>query len=181
MYDSLSPCQRVGLLHDVARHLLTETESALPLSAPAEATVAATYVEIRDQVAIEIDLFSRKRWSQISMRRSSIALPYIFCWVGIARPSFESAGIGFNLLTFHVANELGRPTGARYSSSGRNTCKLILYARVNRMTIQEAGFAPGQRVRAYARQSTVTPPDRGLPISPQTDVRIRNATCGHAG
>lgn len=57
VYDSLSACQRVGLLHDVARHLLTETESALPLSAAAEATVAAVYVEIRDQVAIEIDLF----------------------------------------------------------------------------------------------------------------------------
>ncbi len=56
-YDSLSACQRVGLLHDVARHLLTKTESALPLSAAAEATVAAVYVEIRDQVAIEIDLF----------------------------------------------------------------------------------------------------------------------------
>ncbi len=57
VYDSLSACQRVGLLHDVARHLLTETESALPLSAAAEATVAAVYVEVRDQVAIEIDLF----------------------------------------------------------------------------------------------------------------------------
>lgn len=57
VYDSLTACQRVGLLHDVARHLLTETESALPLSATVEATVAAIYIEIRDQVAIEIDLF----------------------------------------------------------------------------------------------------------------------------
>jgi hypothetical protein len=57
VYDSLSACQRVGVLHDVARHLLTETESTLPLSAATEATVAAVFVEIRDQVAIEIDLF----------------------------------------------------------------------------------------------------------------------------
>lgn len=57
VYDLLSATQRVGLLHDVAEHLLTQTESAMPLSAMVEATVAAVYVEIRDQVAIEIDLF----------------------------------------------------------------------------------------------------------------------------
>ncbi|MCG8648924.1 MAG: hypothetical protein MI861_03780 [Pirellulales bacterium] len=57
VYDSMSACQRVGLLYNVAKHLLTATESALPLSAAAEATVAAIFVEIRDQVAIEIDLF----------------------------------------------------------------------------------------------------------------------------
>ena len=60
VYDALSACQRVGLLHDVARHLLTETDSALPLSAAAEATVAAIFVEVRDQVAIEIDLFPER-------------------------------------------------------------------------------------------------------------------------
>ena len=42
-------------LHDVARHLLTPTDRPLPLSAAAEAAVAAIFVEIRDQVAIEID------------------------------------------------------------------------------------------------------------------------------
>lgn len=55
LYDALSPSQRIGLLHDVAKHLLTETESTLPLSAPVEATVAAIFVDIRDQIAIEID------------------------------------------------------------------------------------------------------------------------------
>jgi hypothetical protein len=55
LYDALSASQRIGLLHDVARHLLTETETTLPLSAPVEATVAAIFVDIRDQVAIEID------------------------------------------------------------------------------------------------------------------------------
>ena len=55
VYDALSPSQRIGLLHDVAKHLLTETETTLPLSAPVEATIAAIFVDIRDQVAIEID------------------------------------------------------------------------------------------------------------------------------
>ena len=54
VFDSLPTSQRLALLHDVARHLLTPTESALPLSATAEAAVAAVFVEIRDQVAIEI-------------------------------------------------------------------------------------------------------------------------------
>jgi hypothetical protein len=54
VFDSLSTSQRLALLHDVANHLLTPTESALPLSATAEAAVAAVFVEIRDQVAIEI-------------------------------------------------------------------------------------------------------------------------------
>ena len=55
-FDSLSTSQRLALLYDIARHLLTPTESALPLSATAEAAVAAIFVEIRDQVAIEIGL-----------------------------------------------------------------------------------------------------------------------------
>jgi hypothetical protein len=57
-YDVFSPSQRIGLLHDVAKHLLTETETALPLSAPLDATVAAIFIDIRDQVAIEIDFLS---------------------------------------------------------------------------------------------------------------------------
>ena len=57
VFDALSPSQRIGLLYDVTRHLLTETESTLPLSATTEAAVAAIFIEIRDQVAIEIDLF----------------------------------------------------------------------------------------------------------------------------
>ena len=57
LFDDLTPAQRIALLHDVTAHLLTPTESPLPLSAHAEAAVAAIFVEIRDQVAIEIDLF----------------------------------------------------------------------------------------------------------------------------
>jgi hypothetical protein len=57
-YDAFSPSQRIGLLHDVAEYLLTETETALPLSAPLDATVAAIFIDIRDQVAIEIDFLS---------------------------------------------------------------------------------------------------------------------------
>ncbi|NND97939.1 MAG: hypothetical protein HKN47_11485 [Pirellulaceae bacterium] len=57
VYDHLTPSQRIALLHDVTEHLLTVTESTLPVSAHVEATVAAIFVEVRDQVAIEIDLF----------------------------------------------------------------------------------------------------------------------------
>ncbi|TWU35328.1 hypothetical protein Q31b_54240 [Novipirellula aureliae] len=60
VYDSLTASQRIGLLHDVARHLLTDTKTILPLSATTEAAVAAIYTEVRDQVAIEIDLYSEK-------------------------------------------------------------------------------------------------------------------------
>jgi len=56
VFDSLTLPQRLGLLHEVARHLLTPTESALPLSASTEAAVAAIFSELRDQVAIEIEL-----------------------------------------------------------------------------------------------------------------------------
>lgn len=58
VYDACTPSQRIGLLHDVAKHLLTETQEPLPLSALADATVAAVFIEIRDQIAIEIGLAS---------------------------------------------------------------------------------------------------------------------------
>ena len=54
LYDALAIPQRIALLHDVATHLLTDTEEVLPLSAELEACVAAIFGEIRDQVAIEI-------------------------------------------------------------------------------------------------------------------------------
>ncbi|TWU38451.1 hypothetical protein [Novipirellula artificiosorum] len=57
VYDSLTVSQRVGLLHDVARYLLTDTKTTFPLSATTEAAVAAIFIEVRDQVAIEIDLY----------------------------------------------------------------------------------------------------------------------------
>ena len=57
LFDDLTPSQRIALLHDVTSHLLMPTDAPLPLSAHAEAAVAAIFVEIRDQVAIEIDLF----------------------------------------------------------------------------------------------------------------------------
>jgi len=56
VYDACTPSQRIGLLHDVAKHLLTETVESLPLSALTDATVAAIFIEIRDQIAIEIGL-----------------------------------------------------------------------------------------------------------------------------
>ncbi len=54
IYDRCRPSQRLGLLHQVAHFLLTETDCSLPLSALTDATVAAIFVEVRDQIAIEI-------------------------------------------------------------------------------------------------------------------------------
>ena len=56
IYDACSPSQRIGLLNKVALHLLTETTDVLPLTALVDATIAAVFVEVRDQVAIEIGL-----------------------------------------------------------------------------------------------------------------------------
>ena len=56
IYDACTPSQRIGLLHQVANYLLCDTETALPLNALTDATVAAVFAEIRDQVVIEIKL-----------------------------------------------------------------------------------------------------------------------------
>lgn len=56
MFDRLDACQRIGLLHQLAVYLLTDTPNTLRLTATADAGVAAVFVEIRDQLAIELDL-----------------------------------------------------------------------------------------------------------------------------
>ena len=56
IYDSCTPSQRIAQLHQVASFLLCETPEPLPLNALTDATVAALFVEVRDQVAIEIRL-----------------------------------------------------------------------------------------------------------------------------
>lgn len=55
VFDSLSAHQRVGLLHDAARYLLTNTDASPPPTATSDATIAAIFLEIRDQIHIEID------------------------------------------------------------------------------------------------------------------------------
>ena len=77
IYDTCTPSQRIAMLHQVSAFLLRETEDALPLNALMDATVAAIFVEIRDQVAIEIDLgnkldvlFSVKGDSAVTQRCS---------------------------------------------------------------------------------------------------------------
>ena len=55
IYDMWTPSQRIGLLHEVGKYLLTSTDEPLALSALTDATVAAIFVEIRDQIAIEIE------------------------------------------------------------------------------------------------------------------------------
>ncbi|WP_218933635.1 hypothetical protein [Rubripirellula lacrimiformis] len=80
VFDQLTVCQRIGLLHDVAEHLLMETSAAMPLTALAEATVAAIFVEARDQTAIEIDLFGDTeniQWgSEVTYWRSLVLNAY---------------------------------------------------------------------------------------------------------
>ncbi|GAA4450154.1 MULTISPECIES: hypothetical protein [Novipirellula] len=80
VYDSLTASQRIGLLHDIARYLLTDTESVMALSAATEAAIAAIYVEVRDQVAIEIDLYSEnaqnERVTDIAPWRSLVLSAY---------------------------------------------------------------------------------------------------------
>jgi hypothetical protein len=73
VYDALSASQRIALLHDVAKYLLTDTETTLPLSAPLEATIAAIFVEVRDQVAIEIDFLSGGDNPEPAWRRAVLA------------------------------------------------------------------------------------------------------------
>ena len=55
VFDHLSAGQRLAVLNAVARHLLTDTDETLPLSATTEAAVGAVFEEIRDQVVMEIE------------------------------------------------------------------------------------------------------------------------------
>jgi hypothetical protein len=57
VFDSLTIPQRVAMLHHVSRHLLTDVVPASEdTSAVDDATIAAIFSEIQDQVTIEIDL-----------------------------------------------------------------------------------------------------------------------------
>lgn len=55
VFDLLSAGQRLAVLNAIARHLLTETDETLPLSATTEAAVGAVFEEIRDQIVMEIE------------------------------------------------------------------------------------------------------------------------------
>jgi len=58
LFDSLSPSQRISLLHSATTYLLTETDPVSPSNALLDAAVAAVFIEVRDQVAIEVGLYS---------------------------------------------------------------------------------------------------------------------------
>lgn len=73
VYDRMTVCQRIGCLHEVAHFLLRDTDEPMPLSAASEATVAAIFVEIRDQTAVEIDLFGNAVDSQPEWRKMVLA------------------------------------------------------------------------------------------------------------
>ena len=73
LFDSLSPSQRIGLLYSATKYLLTETDTVSQPSAVLDAAVAAVFVEVRDQVAIEVGLYqsdtqpdpSRNHWRKL--------------------------------------------------------------------------------------------------------------------
>ena len=56
LFDNLHSEQQIALLHDVAQHLLEPTPEGMPLSAIAEATVAALFSELHHHVEMEMDL-----------------------------------------------------------------------------------------------------------------------------
>lgn len=59
LFDSLAIPQRIAALHHVTHHLLTARRFPTPSpSAIEDATIAAIYSEVRDQIEIEIDLFT---------------------------------------------------------------------------------------------------------------------------
>lgn len=67
VFDALTAPQRVAMLHYVAKHLLTPSIMRSPdTSAIEDATIAAIFSEIRDQVTIEID------WAKDEMRLISV-------------------------------------------------------------------------------------------------------------
>ncbi len=81
VYDALTMSQRIAVLHDVAMHLLTDAGQTVTPSAELEAAVAAIFVEIRDQVAIEIDFPSTDRRVHRANWRSMVRSAYdaVFC------------------------------------------------------------------------------------------------------
>lgn len=99
VFDALSTPQKLALLHDVASHLLTPTESALPLSATAEAAVAAVFAEIRDQVAIEIG-FQEIRDERGASARSSETDPSHMSWRELVLASHR------NVFGEHLSDDL---------------------------------------------------------------------------
>ncbi len=57
VFDSLSVSQQIATLHHVAKHLLTAAEAQPPISSAVDdATIAAIFSEVQDQVTIEIDI-----------------------------------------------------------------------------------------------------------------------------
>jgi hypothetical protein len=96
IYDNCTPAQRIGLLHDTARYLLTDTAEVLPLSALTDATVAAIFVEIRDQIAIEIGFAAdgSRRPRQTWRHRVLAAHQSLFGDEGVGDEGVGDEGVG---------------------------------------------------------------------------------------
>ncbi|MEM9646065.1 MAG: hypothetical protein AAF989_13840 [Planctomycetota bacterium] len=74
LFDSLVATERLGALHTVAGCLLQEACPPPEKNAVIEATVAAIFLEIRDQVAIEVDFLATVPSQQRSMRWRRLVL-----------------------------------------------------------------------------------------------------------
>ncbi|MEM9366917.1 MAG: hypothetical protein AAGD07_13060 [Planctomycetota bacterium] len=57
LYDGLTLHQQMALLHEVSFHLLTPTSGTPAPNASTEATIAAIFAELKELVAMEVDLF----------------------------------------------------------------------------------------------------------------------------
>ena len=80
IYDSCTLTQRIGLLHQVAVALLTADQEPPRLNALTDATVAAIFVEVRDQVAIEIRLGNQEDGSDPYAWRKMVQAAHLNCF-----------------------------------------------------------------------------------------------------
>ncbi len=99
IYDLCTPAQRIGLLHEVAKFLLTETEEVLPLSALTDATVAAIFVEIRDQIAIEIEFATSDQQDGRSKWRENVLAAHGWVFSNPGDEARETTGQPYDALS----------------------------------------------------------------------------------
>ncbi len=116
IYDMCTPSQRIGLLHEVAKYLLTSTDEPLALSALTDATVAAIFVEIRDQIAIEIEFAASHEDSGQPQWREMVLAAHRSIYSNncgeCVRPGIRIVGPGNSMLRRTIF-----ATGKRWSTS----------------------------------------------------------------
>lgn len=91
VFDSLGIGQRIAVLHHAAHYLLTDSPFPCDsLSAAEDATVAAIYGEVRDQIEIEIDLSNASTGKPVGVGDSANAIepaagPPLMLWRPLVR------------------------------------------------------------------------------------------------